>query len=129
MLACILNDIFAKLGSITLQSAPGTGRKGGGFGMVEGAQRVGRLNFIKSHAAARRLRPEGRACGTLINNSLGVRARGRFTKSTKTHLKRPKQRARRWLAAGTLFDFDGTDNTAEMLASGVSPNGSRRLVG
>ena len=52
-LSCMLNDISAKLESIITQSAPETGRKGAGFGTVEGVQRGGRIKFIKSHAAAR----------------------------------------------------------------------------
>jgi hypothetical protein len=88
MLACILNDIFAKLGSITIRSVSETGRKGAGFGMVEETQRAGRIVFNKSHAEARGLRAEGRIIQLIIKL-----CEGGFN-PTATNRIHPKQRAR-----------------------------------
>ena len=84
MLACLLNDIFAKLRSITIQSVSETGRKGVGFGTVEETQRVGRLIFYADAGGSR-------AFGRIIHFKL-------IFASGHDKVMDTKQRAGRWRA-------------------------------
>ena len=100
MLSCILNDIFAKLGSINIQSVSETGRKGVGFGTVEETQRAGRIN---SHAEAGFFRESGRIIQRLIQFcecGFGISIKKRI---------RTEQRAGRWRAACPLLVPDGSE--------------------
>ena len=110
MLSCILNDIFTKLGSITIQSVSEQVIRVWVIAS-SGVRRDGRNNH---NAEARGLRAEGRVCGTISENSLGVQTRGCFCYNIDTTQKHPEQRARRWRAACPLIVYEGTSvDTAE----------------
>ena len=99
MLACILNDIFAKLGSITIQSASEPVERVW-VSASSGVRRDGRIKFIKSHAAAETSRGFGRIIQQPIKLCEGVLCP---VTNDRIH---PKQRAGRWRAACTLTDDD-----------------------
>ena len=107
MLSCILNDIFTKLGSITIQSVSEQVIRVWVIAS-SGVRRDGRIVFIKSHADAE----TSRGFGRIIKQPTKLCECG-FIPIIKNRI-RTEQRARRWRAACTLIVYEGTSvDTAE----------------
>ena len=96
MLACILNNISTKFGSITIRSVSETGRKGAGFGTVEETQLGGRLIARRSRRVTS-LRSHNSAVNLTLRGCILLR-----NKQSNT-----PQAASRTLASGMSPNPDG----------------------